>query len=572
MSGCHPFAANYLGCSGRIRLPVCGVPVDYECVPFADRNVGARSDCYLRQWLHSTGAASDALPQPVPGAHLLFSDAMGQSCSEDFVEQVIRAVVGADYDRLAQIQGELCGCVVTDEKVFLFRSVSSSDEIFYRRSGPLIEWSTDPADLVHDPRAELGRQEIWRSCRGDDVFVYRGLDVVRPGQLVVVDENSTSTAWYERVTPLDLPRGTLRDYADIMWELLTEAVRPYAHRGHIGVLLSGGIDSSLVLAALVHSGANVTAYHIGTDDPLADESAYAREVCRHLSVPFVPVTTNLDQSFSTEWDFPLPYNHVWFYRVAGIAERIQRDGVSLLASGQAGDILFGPDRYGLHDILVGDLSWREKWQMTLELLCYRWELGRIVNSIRPSYSPLDDPEVVMLGQRPVDFLAPMNDTPVAEDLDLGCWPQEHALNLSVWRPRGIYCFSPMGSKDLRRLAMRLPNAYRYIPFRGRMINKPVLRVAGSTRLPAATWRYYGNPWVGSPDETWCINHPEAMSSLIGGSDSRLVEMGIVDPARLAAVLADPTTLRRNAETLVCSAMTELFLRSLEKRTPHLARS
>lgn len=574
MSSCHLLMQTYLGCSGRIRLPVCGAPVDYECVPFTDRNVPAHNDCYLRQWLGPSAAVPGGLPQPVPGAYLLLSDALGRPCSEDFVQQVICAVMGADYGRLAQIQGELCGCVVTDEKVFLFRSVSSSDEIFYRRSGPLIEWSTDPADLVRDPLTDIDREGIWRSCRGDDVFVYRGLDFVRPGQLVVIDRDSISTVWYERVTPLDLPRRTmLRDYAEITWDLLLQATRPYADSGHIGVLLSGGIDSSIVLAALVHSGADVTAYHIGTDDPLADESAYAREVCRHLSVPFVPVTTNLDQDgFSTECDFPLPYNHVWFYRIASIAERIQRDGVTLLASGQAGDILFGPDRYGLHDIIVGDVSWREKWEMTLGLLCYRWELRHIINSIRPSYSPLNDPEIVMLGERPVDFLAPLHDIPVTGDHDLGFWPQEHALNLSVWRPKGIYCFSPLGSKDMRRLAMRLPNAYRSILFQGRMINKPVLRLAGSTRLPAATWRYYGNPWVCSPDETWCINHPDVISGLIGGPDSRLVEMGIVEPTRLAAVLADPAALRRNAETLVCSAMTELFLRGLEKRAPHLARS
>jgi asparagine synthase (glutamine-hydrolysing) len=419
----------------------------------------------------------------------------------------------------------------------------------------------------------MDREGIWRSCRGDDVFVYRGLDFVRPGQLVVIDGNSTSTVWYEQLTPLDLPRRTtLRDYAEITWDLLLQAARPYAHGGHIGVLLSGGIDSSIVLAALVHSGADVTAYHIGTDDPLADESAFARDVCQHLSVPFVPVTPNLDRSFSTEWDFPHPYSHVWFYKIAGVAERIQRDGVALLASGQAGDILFGPDRYGLHDILVGDVSWREKWQMTLGLLCYRWELRQVINSIRPSYSPLNDPKFVMLGERPVDFLVPMPGIPVTSDADLGFWPHEHTMNLAAWRPRGIYCFSPMGSKDLRRLAMRLPNAYRVIHFRGRMINKPVLRVAGSTHLPATTWRYYGNPWVSSPDETWCIDHPEIISDLIGGSDSLLVEMGIVDPALLAAVLADPAALRRNAETLVCSVMTELFLRGLKKRVPHLARS
>jgi asparagine synthase (glutamine-hydrolysing) len=564
----HPLVVNYLGCSGRMRLPSGGVPVEHECVAFNDADVPGHSECYVRQWVNPAAAASDGLPQPVAGARLLLSGAPGEPCSEEFVERIVRAVTSGHYESLTQVEGELAGCVVTNEKVILFRNLASGDVLFYRRSGPLIEWSTNPADLLHDPLTEIDRERIWRSCRGDSLFVYRGLDFVRPGQLVVVKENSTRTVWYERLTPLDLPRRTtLRDYAAITYDLLVQAARPYANSGHVGILLSGGIDSSLVLAALVDSGADVTAYHIGTDDPLADESGYACEVCRQLSVPVVSVTTNVNQYFSTEGDFPHPYNHVWFHRTAEIADRIQRDGVTLLASGRDGDILFGPDHYGLHDILVGDVSWREKWQMALGLLCYPWELRHIVNSIRPSYSLIDDPDAVMLGERPVDFLVPMPNVPY-ESGELGFWPQELTLNLTVWRPRGIYCSCPMGSKDLRRLAMRLPDAYRLITYRGRMITKPVLRLAGSTRLPATTWRHYGIPWLASPDETWCLRHAEIISDLLGGPDSRLIEMGIVDPVRLAAVLADPTALRRNAETLVCSAMTELFLRSLEKRTPH----
>ncbi|MGV9881556.1 hypothetical protein [Streptomyces sp. NPDC003379] len=46
------------------------------------------------------------------------------------------------------------------------------------------------------------------------------------------------------------------------------------------------------------------------------------------------------------------------------------------------------------------------------------------------------------------------------------------------------------------------------------------------------------------------------------SDARLTVLGVIDPRRLAAVLADPRALHRNAENLLCTAMVELFLRDL----------
>ncbi|MDO0934961.1 asparagine synthase-related protein [Streptomyces sp. DG2A-72] len=476
---------------------------------------------------------------------------------------------GAQYRALAAIlrtlPAELSGCVVTPERVVVFRGLSSPDQIFHRRTGTCVSWSSDPRDLLGGRLPDFDRESLWRSCRGEDVFLYPGLGLLRPGQFTALGPRSTQTETYERATPLELPRRTtLREYARLTYDLLLEETRPCAG-GRIGILLSGGVDSATVLAALAEHGADVTAYHMGTDDPSADESSYARQVCRHLAVPLVTVPRATDDDyFSTTCDFPHPFNHVWPRSLERVADRIAADGVRVVLSGLEGDTLFGPLRYGLHDILAGDIPLYEKWRMLRGLLGTRWELSRILRSARPSYSLYADPEALAEVELGSDFLVPVPDA-APEPYDLDFAPQEHTLNLALWRPRGIHLAKPLGGRPLRRLAARLPDVYRLIPHAGRTIDKPVLRLAAAHRLPPDIWRHYGRTWLGSPDETWCLRHPEALARILGAPDARLTELGVVDPRRLDEVLTDPGALRRNAENLLCSAMVELFLRDLEAR-------
>src|SRR5205085_3459924 len=108
--------------------------------------------------------------------------------------------------------------------------------------------------------------------------------------------------------------------------LLLAATRPYVCSGRIGVLLSGGLDSSAVATALGENGADVVAYHMATGDPLADESAYAREVCRHLSIPYVPIMTDVDHGYlSEDWRFPHPYNHFGYRWLEQTVQRVRQD-------------------------------------------------------------------------------------------------------------------------------------------------------------------------------------------------------------------------------------------------------
>ena len=119
-------------------------------------------------------------------------------------------LVNGRYEELGQIAGELVGCLVTSKKIYLFKSImGNSSTIFFRRSGDTVRWSTNPADLVQDPDAEIDRAAVWRYRSGWGPFIYRSMDRVRPGQVVILEQHRTTAVEYDRITPMALPRRTM---------------------------------------------------------------------------------------------------------------------------------------------------------------------------------------------------------------------------------------------------------------------------------------------------------------------------------------------------------------------------
>lgn len=125
-----------------------------------------------------------------------------------------------------------------------------------------------------------------------------------------------------------------------------------------GALLSGGIDSSLVVALLqAESAAPIKTFAIGFEDATADESVYAREVARHLGTDHheLMVTSKMaiDQipRLPALWDEPLgDSSQIPTLCVLGFA----RQQVSAVFGGDGGDELFGG--YGRYRRLYG--AWR----------------------------------------------------------------------------------------------------------------------------------------------------------------------------------------------------------------------
>ena len=120
---------------------------------------------------------------------------------------------------------------------------------------------------------------------------FKNVKALPPGSLMIVDDKPRSPNRYWRlVYPKNEEREdifTTDHWAHKLRDLLSEATRLRLRADvPVGAYLSGGIDSSCVLALLkeVHD-APITTYTLSFDDDVHDETAYANLVAEHLRLP-----------------------------------------------------------------------------------------------------------------------------------------------------------------------------------------------------------------------------------------------------------------------------------------------
>lgn len=123
---------------------------------------------------------------------------------------------------------------------------------------------------------------------------------------------------------------------------------------NIGVLCSGGIDSSLITVLSSNMSKNIRAYNLSTpNQPSMDEEPWARKVCEKVNVDLVSIklgTKNWRRHFiKAIKHFEYPLVHESSVALSMISEQAQKDGIRILMSGDAADELFGG--YGSRHLL-----------------------------------------------------------------------------------------------------------------------------------------------------------------------------------------------------------------------------
>ncbi len=112
----------------------------------------------------------------------------------------------------------------------------------------------------------------------------------------------------------------------------------------VGVLLSGGLDSSIAAALLVQNGVKVRAYTLDFGEAGSSELPYAEQVATHLQIPLikVPVNPKLVRQYlpSTSRALDAPYGDGVTVPLYLLNQAASQD-VSVIFNGEGGDQLFG---------------------------------------------------------------------------------------------------------------------------------------------------------------------------------------------------------------------------------------
>jgi len=199
------------------------------------------------------------------------------------------------------------------------------------------------------------RQAVW------DICFFKGVNKVLPGHVVSISGRGiTDRAYWE--LPVPRPDESLDEsaYLGRVEALLDRATRRCMISDvPLGAYLSGGLDSSLLVALLNrHSRGRLHTFSVGYEEDGYDEGKYAREVAEHFGTQHLHLVFPR-RDYQSDWlkllrqkDAPLSIPHeIPLYHLSAELKKF----VTVAISGEGADELFG----GYGRVMRSPMDWKK---------------------------------------------------------------------------------------------------------------------------------------------------------------------------------------------------------------------
>ena len=598
-------ARDFAGIAGRLDLSESVIPSSLIVyltpgIPCSLCNIRAPSPSWAVQMLRPGSPEDPSLVTKSRNTITTWAGSIWHFSSVGDLDEVrachrllSNAVRNGNLGIIRQIEGDFVAAVITTKQVLLLRSLTSATMLFYRVTQDTIMWSTNFMDLVNEPFDDIDRDVLAFVAWGGNAIPYPGIETLLPGEFVCFNARGIVRSRFDDYDKPGHARHTsLADWGESARELILRSVAKRAqHFDKVGVLLSGGIDSSAIVRCLVDIGANVKCYNWASPSyPPADESQYARKVTEYLGVPLTTIDIGCDrlsgsQFLDEEWEFSVPYNH-GLYRWWHETTLIAKEEVDCLMSGRGGDGFCGLSELSLFAGLtsIGAIQGLKFFWHSLSIsmstsgLFRRFlpnlqELGLLLHnlpipmSLVQSFKSFHQKKSDLSPWRQIDYFTDeaqqaifrLKDQATGSDL-----LQALALDINTFRPTGLVHISPYIDREIIGLMKSIPNGYRLLPYGGQLITKPVLRWAFLDLLPPEIIRRNYRQYFSGIIQSYCLNNREFLRRLFD-QDAYLVKYGIVDPNRFLKMLEDRRRIQICASTIIRSSMVELWLKSVARR-------
>jgi asparagine synthase (glutamine-hydrolysing) len=280
-------------------------------------------------------------------------------------EVIVHAYETWGKDAIARLRG-MFGLAIWDTRsrtLILARDRAGIKPLYYAVAGGRLLFGSELKSLLCAP--ELSREldldalDHYLSFlyTPRDGSIFRDVMKLPPGHHLIWKDGTTHVQPYWRPSTDEGFTGTEGEAVEALHAVLADAVESHMVSDvPVGAFLSGGVDSSVVVALMARAGAGrVKTFSIGFDDPAFDELEHARKVARHYDTDhheFVvrpdalsildDIIRHFDEPFADASAIP-----TWY------VSEIARRHVTVVLSGDGGDELFGGyDRYVPHPRVV----------------------------------------------------------------------------------------------------------------------------------------------------------------------------------------------------------------------------
>jgi asparagine synthase (glutamine-hydrolysing) len=279
--------------------------------------------------------------------------------SHSDTEVLLAAYAAWGKDCLDRLNGMFAFAIhdARQQTVLLARDRSGEKPLFYRLSGGTLQFASELKALLANPEAHRRIDPVSLDCYlgmgfvPGDRCILQGYNKLPPAHALSFNLISgASRTWRYWSLPeisfdeIPDPSGE-SELVDELEKLLENAVGlQLAADVPVGVLLSGGIDSSLITAMAVRRSSNVHTFSIGfPGHGKLDETAHARLISRHFGTQHTelmaePTTAELIPALARQFDEPMVDSSMiptW------LVTKLVRQHCKVALGGDGGDELFG---------------------------------------------------------------------------------------------------------------------------------------------------------------------------------------------------------------------------------------
>lgn len=254
-------------------------------------------------------------------------------------------------------------------RLTLVRDQLGIKPLYYGRVGGVFAFASElkPFRALPGFSGEVSRRALTAYMRANCVphplCIYEGLAQLSPGTLLTWQHGKTQIERYWSST--DVARRGIADPLEANADTIVnglEAVLDEAVTSQLladvplGAFLSGGIDSSTIVALMRKHLSHVRTFSIGFEDEAYDEASHAREVARHLETDHTELIVTADDALDVVPDLPRMYDEPFADSSqipTYLVSRLAREHVTVCLSGDGGDELFA----GYNRHVLGPKVW-----------------------------------------------------------------------------------------------------------------------------------------------------------------------------------------------------------------------
>lgn len=242
------------------------------------------------------------------------------------------------------------------QSVFLARDRAGEKPLFYHQAGGVLRFGSELKAMLADPALPRRIAPEALDCYlamgyvPGERCILQGFSKLPPAHALLFDlETGQSKVWrYWQLPELEFASSRSVDEAALLDELealLEDAVsRQMVADVSVGVLLSGGVDSSLITAMAVRASSQVKTFTIGFPGHGAlDETEHARLVARHFGTRHTELmaedaTADLMPRLARQFDEPMVDSSMI---PTFLVSELVRQHCTVALGGDGGDELFG---------------------------------------------------------------------------------------------------------------------------------------------------------------------------------------------------------------------------------------